>query len=193
GASRNWPFGTDQHGGSPPRPSRGRSMIPDRAVIRELVETALADEDLNTFCFDHFRAVYDRFTAGQERSAPVPMLVEYAGRHRQLDTLLKELQRATPGAYEEFMSRLGAGPALAPAPEPVRRSPRRARPPAPARGPSPPGPPVDFVIVTALEEERDAVLAKLPVPRQVPPTADDIRVYFAADLPVTFSDDTAGV
>jgi len=49
-------------------------------------------------------------------------------------------------------------------------------------------PPVDVVIITPLEEERDAVLAKLARYRQLPPTQDDIRVYFAADLPVTFPD-----
>jgi nucleoside phosphorylase len=47
---------------------------------------------------------------------------------------------------------------------------------------------IDFVIVTALEEEREAVLAKLPGARQLPPTHDDIRVYFRSELPVTFSD-----
>jgi nucleoside phosphorylase len=52
-------------------------------------------------------------------------------------------------------------------------------------------PPVDVVLITPLEEERDAVLAQLPGARQLPPTADDIRVYYAADLPVTFPDDTA--
>lgn len=51
-------------------------------------------------------------------------------------------------------------------------------------------PPVDFVIVTALEEERDAVLDKLPSARQLPPSADDVRVYFAAELPATFPDGT---
>ena len=51
-------------------------------------------------------------------------------------------------------------------------------------------PPVDVVLITPLEEERDAVLAKLAGARQLPPTADDIRVYYAADLPVTFPDDT---
>ena len=46
----------------------------------------------------------------------------------------------------------------------------------------------DFVIVTALEEERDAVLSKLPNYRKLPPTEHDVRVYFHAELPVTYSD-----
>jgi nucleoside phosphorylase len=53
-------------------------------------------------------------------------------------------------------------------------------------------PPVDFVIVTPLEEERDAVLRKLKGWRKLPPRKEDIRVYFAAELPVEFSDGTKG-
>jgi len=49
-------------------------------------------------------------------------------------------------------------------------------------------PPVDFVIITALEEERDAVLAKLPGAQKLPPSAGDVRVYYAAELPATFPD-----
>jgi len=36
---------------------------------------------------------------------------------------------------------------------------------------------VDVVIITALEEEREAVRAKLRGCRPVPPTGDDVRVY----------------
>ena len=51
-------------------------------------------------------------------------------------------------------------------------------------------PPVDVVLITPLEEERDAVLAQLDGYRQLPPTPDDIRVYYAAELPVMFPDGT---
>jgi nucleoside phosphorylase len=53
-------------------------------------------------------------------------------------------------------------------------------------------PSADFVIVTALEEERDAVLGKLPNPQKLGPFGDDIRVYFSSNLPVTFPDGSAG-
>jgi len=46
---------------------------------------------------------------------------------------------------------------------------------------------VDFVIITALDEERDAVAAKLPDCRRLAPSEDDIRVYYRSDLPVTFA------
>jgi hypothetical protein len=50
----------------------------------------------------------------------------------------------------------------------------------------------DFVIITALPEERDAVLSKLDGIRRLAPTRDDTRVYYSAKVPVTFSDDTTG-
>jgi len=49
---------------------------------------------------------------------------------------------------------------------------------------------IDFVIVTPLAEERDAILARLPGHRKLPPAEDDIRVYYAADIPVRFPDGT---
>jgi nucleoside phosphorylase len=51
---------------------------------------------------------------------------------------------------------------------------------------------VDFVVVTALPEERDAVLDRLPGYRQLPPASDDIRTYFQSDLLVTFPDNSSG-
>lgn len=51
---------------------------------------------------------------------------------------------------------------------------------------------IDFVLVTALAEERDAVLDKLPGYRKLPPSNDDIRTYFEAELPVTFPDGSTG-
>lgn len=51
---------------------------------------------------------------------------------------------------------------------------------------------IDFVLVTALPEERDAVLHKLAGHSRLPPTDDDIRTYFQADLPVVFADQSTG-
>ncbi len=52
---------------------------------------------------------------------------------------------------------------------------------------------VDFVIVTALEEERDALHVLLPDIRRLPPGAEDPRVYHRCDLHVTFSDGQRGI
>jgi len=48
--------------------------------------------------------------------------------------------------------------------------------------------PVDFVIVTPLTDERDAVLRKLKSARKLPPSDEDVRVYYAAELPAKYSD-----
>jgi len=53
-------------------------------------------------------------------------------------------------------------------------------------------PPVDFVIIAPLPEERDALLAKF-AHEKLPPTEEDIRVYYGAHLPVCFSDGSRGV
>lgn len=41
---------------------------------------------------------------------------------------------------------------------------------------------VDFLLVTALPEERDSVLAQLPGYARVPPRHNDVYVYFSADV-----------
>lgn len=51
---------------------------------------------------------------------------------------------------------------------------------------------VDFVIITALEEEQDAVLDKLSGYQKLMPSKDDVRVYYSANLPVTFPDGSTG-
>jgi len=51
---------------------------------------------------------------------------------------------------------------------------------------------VDFLIITALEEERDSVLNLLPKFSQIPPDADDINVYFESELRTVFPDKTDG-
>jgi nucleoside phosphorylase len=53
--------------------------------------------------------------------------------------------------------------------------------------------PIDFIIVTALPEERDAVLSKLPGYKKLPPSDEDVRVYYWCELNIAFPDDSNGV
>ncbi len=55
-------------------------MPPNLAAVRKLVSAAFSDEDLTIFCFDHFPAVHEEFTAGQTKSARVLSLVSFAER-----------------------------------------------------------------------------------------------------------------
>jgi nucleoside phosphorylase len=60
----------------------------------------------------------------------------------------------------------------------------RAAPKARADRPSAKRERIDFLLVTALPEERDALLRRLPGYRKVPPRDDDVHVYFQAELAV---------
>jgi nucleoside phosphorylase len=51
----------------------------------------------------------------------------------------------------------------------------------------------DFVIVTALEEEFDAVTTLLPKCEKLPPSEDDTRVFFQSEIDVEFSTSSKGV
>jgi len=51
---------------------------------------------------------------------------------------------------------------------------------------------VDIVIITALEEEREAVLRKLPRHRRQNPSGDDIHIYYTANLAVKLPNGAAG-
>lgn len=46
----------------------------------------------------------------------------------------------------------------------------------------------DFVIVTPLPEERDAILTRLTSPRKLLPSESDIRTYYVASIPVMLPD-----
>jgi nucleoside phosphorylase len=49
-------------------------------------------------------------------------------------------------------------------------------------------PPVDFLIITALEEERDAVLVRLPGYQKTPSSDEDIRFYYESIIQAVQSD-----
>jgi formylglycine-generating enzyme required for sulfatase activity len=78
----------------------------DLAAIRELVSAAFSDEELRTFCFDHYRPVYEQFAVGQSKGAWVLALVEYADKHGMLNQLLAQVKAANPHQYEVFESRI---------------------------------------------------------------------------------------
>jgi nucleoside phosphorylase len=52
---------------------------------------------------------------------------------------------------------------------------------------------VDFLIVTALEEEREAVLSKLSNCRRLDPSGDDIRIYYSSELTTALPEGSTGI
>lgn len=52
---------------------------------------------------------------------------------------------------------------------------------------------VDFIIITALEEEREAVLGKLSRVRRLSPSSSDVQTYYSVRLPVVFPNGSQGI
>lgn len=101
-------------------------MTNDPADIRKFIQENFSDPELNNFCFDYFRVVYDDFAAGMVKSQKVRLLVAYAQRHGRFPDLLVALERERPQAFRHAF---GAAPAVAPPlPQPIgeiTRNPRR--------------------------------------------------------------------
>jgi hypothetical protein len=72
-----------------------RCLQPPPRELREMVRLALvADSDLDAFCLDYFRNIYDRFTQGMDRVAKVNLLL----RHGDADRILAKLHEDYPAA-----------------------------------------------------------------------------------------------
>ena len=78
------------------------------AAIRDLLNAAFNDEELTTLCFDHFRTVYDNFSAGMSKGQKIQFLLDHCTRHDQLDTLLNRVRERNPAQYARFAPRLAA-------------------------------------------------------------------------------------
>ena len=83
-------------------------MPSNLAAVRKLVSVAFSDEELTTFCFDHFRAVFEEFTAGQTKGQRVLSLVGFAERRGLLDALLDKVKKANPHQFALFEANLQA-------------------------------------------------------------------------------------
>jgi nucleoside phosphorylase len=120
----------------------------------------------------------------------IPLILKPADLPRRL-AYLEPADLTNPARREAQMERLVRSLAQARDPQKANSNqPSRSQPATPAQpqlnaSVSAEQRPVDFVIVTALEEEREAVLRKLPGYRRHDPSAEDIRFYYSADVPVT--------
>jgi hypothetical protein len=76
------------------------------ANIRELLNAAFNDEELQTFCFDYFRSVYDNFGGGTSKGDKIQSLLDYCERENRIPDLLARVRHAKPTKYAEFESGL---------------------------------------------------------------------------------------
>lgn len=83
-------------------------MSHNPVAIRMLVTAAFSDDELKAFCFDHFPAVYQDFTAGQTQGQRAQLLLDFAARQGQLSLMLGAIERANPYQYNRFSADLGS-------------------------------------------------------------------------------------
>lgn len=71
-------------------------------LIRDLLTDAFSDEDLTTFCYDHFHEAYEAFTSGMSKIQKLQRLLEYCERQGKRETLLKLVKEHNPAQYAIF-------------------------------------------------------------------------------------------
>jgi hypothetical protein len=76
------------------------------ATIRELLNSALSDNDLEILCFDHFRAVYDQFTRGMDRKTKIQCLIVHCEQFGEFPRLIRLVKQANPYQYSQFRDSL---------------------------------------------------------------------------------------
>lgn len=83
-----------------------QSVVYDTSTIRQLLGAAFDDEELKSLCFDHFREVYEAFSAGMSKNDMIQRLIEHCDRQGRFEELLHHVERLNPYQYEQFESRL---------------------------------------------------------------------------------------
>lgn len=73
------------------------------AAIRDLLDQALSDDELNTLVFDHFRPIYDRyFSASLTRQQKTQILIEQTTRRGEMEQLLAHVREINPARMTPF-------------------------------------------------------------------------------------------
>ncbi len=129
--------------------------------VRRLVEQSLTADEFSTLCFDHFSDVYNQFTDSQTHTLRIRLLIDYASRRKRLGDVVSAVRAMNPGAdggdvvgVETGQTQTQAGAVET----------------------------VDVVVITALEEELKAVLDKLSDVEQLPPSKENVRVFYRATV-----------
>jgi len=77
------------------------------AAVRDLLSAAFSDEELVTFSFDCFPAVYEDLGSGMGKGQKVQRLLEHCLRRGQMEELLARVRACNPAQYARFAARLG--------------------------------------------------------------------------------------
>jgi hypothetical protein len=76
------------------------------ATLRKLLIAAFSDEDFTTFCYDHFRKVYEKFGRGLTFTEKVQLLLEHCEQNLAFDKLLSLVEAENPTQYQRFKTLL---------------------------------------------------------------------------------------
>jgi RNA polymerase sigma factor (sigma-70 family) len=73
----------------------------DTAAIRKILSQAFDDDELVAFCFDHFPAVYQRFSPAMGFLVKIQHLLDYCRRFGQFEKLLQLMEQENPYQFEQ--------------------------------------------------------------------------------------------
>lgn len=79
-------------------------MTYSRPAIRRLIAEDLSEQEFNDLCFDFFPSVAANFAEGQTRGARVRLLIEFAEKHSETESLLAAVKRINKAAYDRFLA-----------------------------------------------------------------------------------------
>jgi tetratricopeptide (TPR) repeat protein len=74
------------------------------ARIRQFLTQAFDDESIDIFCYDYFRKVHDKFTAGMSKGQKIQLLIVYCDQSSVLPALLDGLQSERREAFAQWFS-----------------------------------------------------------------------------------------
>ena len=79
-----------------------KEIRPNDSPLRDLVNAVLNDEALTALCSNHFRPVYEKFTARMTRTTKVQRLLDYVNQQGQVDILLARLEAINPAEVARY-------------------------------------------------------------------------------------------
>lgn len=74
----------------------------ERADIRQLLLSALNDQDLTALCQDHFPKAYNQFTDGMGHDQKVTLVLDYCQRTEQMEMLLAEAEKLNSAPFKRY-------------------------------------------------------------------------------------------
>jgi nucleoside phosphorylase len=154
----------------------------DVTALRQLLTLHFNTGELQNLCFD-LNIDYENLP-GQGKGDKARELIAYAQRHGRLASVISQARRLRPNAdWQSVAQTLASNPAKS-ASSGTEQAARAA-------GNTAVEQQADFVIITALEEEREAMLSKLPGHQRLNPSTADIRTYYLASVPAMLADGAA--